>query len=86
MSPQLEQILQQIDRLPLVEQTKILRQLKQKIDSAHSNEPPVSNGHKLLTTFATKPRSISKDKKPVFLTCLPSLTNSREVPRSIRCG
>jgi hypothetical protein len=42
MSPQLEQILQQIDRLPLVEQTKILRQLEQKIDPAHNNEPPVS--------------------------------------------
>jgi hypothetical protein len=42
MSPQLEQLLQQIDRLPLVEQTKILRQLKQKIDPTHSNEPPAS--------------------------------------------
>ena len=42
MSPELEQILQQIDRLPLVEQTKILRQLEQKIDPAHSNEPPAS--------------------------------------------
>jgi hypothetical protein len=43
MSPQLEQILQQIDRLPLVEQTKILRQLEQKIDPVHGNEPPASN-------------------------------------------
>jgi ribosomal protein L7/L12 len=42
MSPQLEQILQQIDQLPLVEQTKILRQLEQKIDPTHSNELPVS--------------------------------------------
>jgi hypothetical protein len=42
MSPELEQILQQIDRLPLVEQTKILRQLEQKIDPSHSNEPPAS--------------------------------------------
>jgi hypothetical protein len=36
MSPQLEQILQQIDLLPLVEQTKILRQLEQRIDPASS--------------------------------------------------
>jgi hypothetical protein len=43
MSPQLEQILQQIDLLPLVEQTKILRQLEQKIDPAHGNEAPASN-------------------------------------------
>jgi hypothetical protein len=43
MSPQLEQILQQIDLLPLVEQTKILRQLEQKIDPAHGNESPDSN-------------------------------------------
>jgi hypothetical protein len=42
MSPQLAQILQQIDLLPLVEQTKILRQLEQKIDPAHSNEPTAS--------------------------------------------
>jgi hypothetical protein len=43
MSPQLEQILQAIDLLPLVEQTKILRQLEQRIDPAHSAEPPVSS-------------------------------------------
>jgi hypothetical protein len=42
MSPQLKQLLQQIDQLPLVEQTKILRQLKQKIDPTHSNEPPAT--------------------------------------------
>jgi hypothetical protein len=39
MSPQLEQILQQIDQLPLVEQTKILRQLGQKIDSVTASTP-----------------------------------------------
>jgi hypothetical protein len=38
MSPQLEQILQQIDLLPLVEQTKILRQLEQRIDPASSTQ------------------------------------------------
>lgn len=34
MSPAVTEILQQIDRLPLVEQTKILRQLEQKIETA----------------------------------------------------
>jgi hypothetical protein len=43
MSPQLEQILQAIDLLPLVEQTKILRQLEQRIDPAHSAESPASS-------------------------------------------
>jgi hypothetical protein len=51
MSLQLEQILQAIVRvasaelklLLLVEQTKILRQLEQRIDPAHSNEPPASS-------------------------------------------
>jgi hypothetical protein len=50
MSPQVAQILQAIDRvasalanrLPLVEQTQLLRQLEQKIDSAYNNERPVS--------------------------------------------
>jgi hypothetical protein len=37
MSPQLAQILQQIDQLPLAEQTKLLKQLEQKI------EPPISS-------------------------------------------
>jgi hypothetical protein len=51
MSSLVTEILQQIvrvasalpNRLPLVEQTKILRQLEQKIDPAHSNEPPASS-------------------------------------------
>jgi hypothetical protein len=34
MSPVAAEILQQIDRLPLVEQTKILRQLERKIETA----------------------------------------------------
>jgi ribosomal protein L7/L12 len=38
MSPVVEEILQQIDRLPLVEQTKILRQLEQKIEIATAQE------------------------------------------------
>jgi hypothetical protein len=53
MSPQLEQILQQIDRLPLVEQTKILRQLEQKIDPAHSKEPPVTAQQQWQQTIDT---------------------------------
>jgi hypothetical protein len=43
MSPQIEHILQQIDLLSLVEQTRILRELEQKINPAHSNEPPASS-------------------------------------------
>lgn len=44
MSPLVAEILQQIDRLPLVEQTKILRQLEQKIETAtaHSAASPNS--------------------------------------------
>jgi hypothetical protein len=38
MSPVLTEILRQIDRLPLVEQTKILRQLEQKIETAKAQE------------------------------------------------
>jgi hypothetical protein len=38
MSPVVAEILQQIDRLPLVEQTKILRQLEQKIETATAQE------------------------------------------------
>jgi hypothetical protein len=37
MSPVVAEILQQIDLLPLVEQTKILRQLEQKIETATAN-------------------------------------------------
>lgn len=42
MSPVVAEILQQIDRLPLVEQTKILKQLEQKIEAAtaHSASRP----------------------------------------------
>lgn len=42
MSPVIAEILQQIDRLPLVEQTTILRQLEQKIEltTAHSAALP----------------------------------------------
>jgi hypothetical protein len=44
MSPVVTEILQQIDRLSLVEQTKILRQLEQKIETAtaHSAALPSS--------------------------------------------
>jgi ribosomal protein L7/L12 len=42
MSPQLEQILQAIDQLPLIEQTQLLQQLEQKIDRSSSNESPAS--------------------------------------------
>jgi hypothetical protein len=38
MSPVVTEILRQIDRLPLVEQTKILRQLEQKIETATAQE------------------------------------------------
>jgi ribosome maturation protein Sdo1 len=38
MSPVVTEILQQIDRLPLVEQTKILRQLEQKIETATAHD------------------------------------------------
>jgi ribosomal protein L7/L12 len=38
MSPVVTEILQQIDRLSLVEQTKILRQLEQKIETATAQE------------------------------------------------
>ncbi len=38
MSPVVAEILQQIDQLPLVEQTKILRQLEQKIETATAHD------------------------------------------------
>jgi hypothetical protein len=65
MSSQLAQILQHIDRLPLVEQTKILRQLEQRIDPAHSAEPPASSAQqqwqKTIDTIRhqTRSRSVS---------------------------
>ncbi len=40
MSPVVAEILQQIDRLPLVEQTKILRQLEHKIEIATNLDTP----------------------------------------------
>ncbi len=40
MSPVVTEILQQIDRLSLVEQTNILRQLEQKIDTATNLDTP----------------------------------------------
>ncbi|WP_310482126.1 hypothetical protein [Chamaesiphon sp. VAR_48_metabat_403] len=43
MSPVLAEILQQIDRLPLVEQTKILRQLEQKIETATAHNAALQN-------------------------------------------
>jgi ribosome maturation protein Sdo1 len=43
MSPVVAEILQQIDRLPLVEQTKILRQLEQKIETATAHSAVLSN-------------------------------------------
>jgi hypothetical protein len=43
MSPVVAEILQQIDLLPLVEQTKILRQLEQKIETATANSALLSN-------------------------------------------
>jgi hypothetical protein len=43
MSPVVAEILQQIDRLPLVEQTKILRQLKQKIETATAQSAALQN-------------------------------------------
>ena len=42
MSPVVVEILQQIDRLPLVEQTKILRQLEQKRETATNLDPPTT--------------------------------------------
>jgi BRCT domain type II-containing protein len=43
MSPVVTEILQQIDRLPLVEQTKILRQLEQKIETATAHDAASQN-------------------------------------------
>jgi BRCT domain type II-containing protein len=43
MSPVVAEILQQIDLLPLVEQTKILRQLEQKIETAKARSAALSN-------------------------------------------
>jgi hypothetical protein len=43
MSPVVTEILQQIDRLPLVEQTKILRQLEQKIETATAHNTALPN-------------------------------------------
>lgn len=43
MSPVVTEILQQIDRLPLVEQTKILRQLAQKIETATAHSAASRN-------------------------------------------
>ena len=43
MSPVVAEILQQIDRLPLVEQTKILRQLEQKIEIATAHNAALPN-------------------------------------------
>jgi hypothetical protein len=43
MSPVVAEILQQIDRLPLVEQTKILRQLEQKIETATAHSAALPN-------------------------------------------
>jgi hypothetical protein len=40
MSPVVAEILQQIDRLPLVEQTQILKQLAQKIEAATDRDTP----------------------------------------------
>jgi hypothetical protein len=50
MSPVVTEILQQIDRLPLVEQTKILRQLEQKIETATAHD-------------ATSPNSVSTSQQ-----------------------
>ena len=43
MSPVVTEILRQIDRLPLVEQTKILRQLEQKIETATAHDAASPN-------------------------------------------
>jgi ribosome maturation protein Sdo1 len=43
MSPVVAEILQQIDLLPLVEQTTILRQLEQKIETATANSAVLPN-------------------------------------------
>jgi hypothetical protein len=43
MSPVVAEILQQIDRLSLVEQTKILRQLEQKIETATAHGENLPN-------------------------------------------
>jgi hypothetical protein len=43
MSPVVAEILQQIDRLPLVEQIKILRQLEQKIETATAHNAALPN-------------------------------------------
>jgi hypothetical protein len=43
MSPVVAEILQQIDLLPLVEQTKILRQLEQKIGTATAHSAVLPN-------------------------------------------
>jgi hypothetical protein len=43
MSPVVAEILEQIDRLPLVEQTNILRQLEQKIETATAHSAALPN-------------------------------------------
>jgi hypothetical protein len=43
MSPVIAEILHQIDLLPLVEQTKILRQLEQKIETATTHNAALPN-------------------------------------------
>ncbi len=43
MSPVVTEILQQIERLPLVEQMKILRQLEQKIETATAHDAASRN-------------------------------------------
>ncbi len=67
MSPVIAEILQQIDRLPLVEQTKILRQLEQKIETATTHSPALPNP--LSTSQQQWQQAVDniRDRTPILL-------------------
>ena len=67
MSPVVTEILQQIDRLPLVEQTKILRQLKQKIETAMAQDAASPNS--VSTSQQQWQQAIERihDRTPIML-------------------
>jgi hypothetical protein len=82
MSPVVTEILQQIDRLPLVEQTKILRQLEQKIETATAHEAASPNS--IGTSQQQWRQAIDRihnqtpiSRKPELLICSPNLTKMK---------
>jgi hypothetical protein len=67
MSPVVAEILQQIDRLPLVEQTKILRQLEQKIETATAHD--AASQHSVSTSQQQWQQAIDRihNQTPILL-------------------